>query len=66
MKGEKKGDIVIAVYSHPEHYPPTLNAIEFLSKEFKHIYVIHRNIEGFNWKYPSNVTLLSTLIPLIL
>lgn len=53
----KPKNIVIAIYNNPEYYPPTLNAIEFLSKKYDNIYVIHRNIEGFDWKYPENVYL---------
>jgi glycosyltransferase involved in cell wall biosynthesis len=55
----------MAVYSHPEHLPPTLNAIEVLSGKYDHIYVVHRSVTGFDWVYPSNVTLLSadTAIP---
>jgi glycosyltransferase involved in cell wall biosynthesis len=49
------------MYSHPEFYPPTLNAIEFLSSEFKNIYIVHRNVglNSFTWKYPDNVKLLT-------
>src|SRR4051812_8985623 len=50
--------LVIAIYSHPEYYPPTLNAITFLSGYFDTIYVVHRNITAFDWEYPPNVKLL--------
>jgi len=52
-------NLIIAIYSHPEYYPPTLNAIEQLSVYYKKIIVVHRNIEGFDWEYPSNVQLIS-------
>lgn len=51
-------NLVIAVYSHPEYYPPTLNAVEYLSRCYDNIYIVHRNVEGFDWKYPGNVQLL--------
>lgn len=50
--------LVVGVYTHPEYLPPTLNALESLSNEFDQIFVVHRNVLGFDWKYPSNVTLL--------
>lgn len=55
MKGKT---LVIGIYSHPEYYPPTLNALEYLAGIYEHVYVVHRNITGFDWKYPANVTLL--------
>lgn len=60
----RSGILIIAVYSHPEYLPPTLNAIEHLSGKFEHIYVVHRNVFGFDWVYPPNVTLLSSGKPL--
>jgi hypothetical protein len=58
MKKEKV--LVVAIYSHPEYYPPTLNAIAYLSKQYDAIYIVHRNINGFDWQYPANVKLLHT------
>jgi hypothetical protein len=60
----KPGVLVVALYSHPEYLPPTLNAIELLSREYDHIYVVHRSITGFDWVYPSNVTLLTADRPM--
>lgn len=51
-------NLVIGLYSHPEYYPPTLNALEYLSGIYDHIYIVHKNVHGFNWQYPANVTLL--------
>ncbi len=51
-------NLVIAIYSHPEYYPPTLNALEFLSKRYDTIYIVHGNITGWDWPFPSNVKLL--------
>lgn len=56
----KNNNIVIAVYSHPEFYPPTLNAIGQLAKQFDNVYVISRNVLISEWDYPSNVKLIKT------
>lgn len=52
--------IIAAVYSHPEYYPPTLNAIEQLSKHAEKIVILHRNVKSKEWKYPKNVSLRSS------
>ncbi len=54
-----KKKILIVIYSHPEYYPPTLNAIEYLSETYRDVFVLCRNYKGFDWKYPSNVKLFS-------
>ncbi len=56
----KKKTLLVVIYSHPEYYPPTLSALENLSPLYQNIYVLHRNLHGFNWKYPSNVHLIGT------
>ena len=57
----KHKNIVIAIYSPPEYYPPTLNAIEYLADVYDHLYIIHRNYdEAFDWVYPPNVSLISS------
>lgn len=48
-------NIVIAIYFHPEAYPPTLNAIGELSDCFDQVTVVHRPHLKGNWNYPSNV-----------
>ena len=54
-----KKNLVISIYSPPEYYPPTLNAIEYLSDIYEHIYVVFRNYdEEFDWIYPENVYLI--------
>ena len=56
-----KKNLVISIYSPPEYYPPTLNAIEYLSGIYEHIYVVSRNYdEQFDWIYPENVHLIQT------
>jgi len=52
--------LLIAIYSHPDYYPPTLSAVENLSSSYDNIYILHRNIHGLGWKYPPNVELLGT------
>jgi hypothetical protein len=54
-----KKNALIAVYSHPEGYPPTLNAIELLSQSFDEIVVVHRNVMMSEWTYPTNVRLVT-------
>ena len=54
-------NLIISIYSPPEYYPPTLNAIEYLSGIYEHIYVVFRNYdEEFDWIYPANVHLIQT------
>jgi hypothetical protein len=55
---ESKGNLLICIYSHPEYYPPTLNAIEYLAGVYDKIYIVHRNLTGFDWVYPANVVLI--------
>jgi hypothetical protein len=56
---QKRGNLVIAIYSHPEFYPPTLNAVQELSKQFDKIYILSRNVFKSGWDYPSNVNLIT-------
>lgn len=48
-------NILVSIYSHPEIYPPTLNAISELSDIFSTIYLVYRNNLQGNWLYPTNV-----------
>ncbi|MFY8166654.1 MAG: glycosyltransferase [Sediminibacterium sp.] len=56
----RENNIVIGVFSHPEFYPPTLNAIQELSKIFDNVYVLSRNVLVSEWDYPSNVQLVAS------
>ncbi|MDQ3846999.1 MAG: hypothetical protein M3342_23740 [Bacteroidota bacterium] len=47
--------VLIAIYSHPEFYPPTLNAIDEISKTAQEIFILSRNIKATEWKYPAQV-----------
>ncbi len=49
--------IVAAVYSHPEYYPPTLNAINQLAKKADSLSVLCRNVKQKEWNYPQNVNI---------
>lgn len=51
-------NILVCVYSHPEFYPPTLNAIRELSSIFDRITTISRNVFESDWNYPSNHQLI--------
>jgi Glycosyl transferases group 1 len=57
MKNGK--NLVVAIYSHPDYYPPTLNAIENLAGQYDSITVVPRNIIRPGWKYPGNVKLIT-------
>ena len=56
----RENSIVVAVYSHPEFYPPTLNAIQELSKQFDTVFVLSRNVMKSEWVYPKNVQLIKS------
>ena len=56
----RKNSIIIAVYSHPEFYPPTLNAIQELSKQFDTVFVLSRNVLKSEWDYPPNIQLIKS------
>ena len=51
-------NLFVAIYGHPENYPPTLNALEELSKVYDTIYVLYRPHLELNWSYPSNIILI--------
>lgn len=52
-------NMVICFYSHPEYYPPTLNALSYLAADYDNIYVVHRNYPSSGWKFPPNVHLIA-------
>lgn len=47
----------VIIYNHPELYPPTLNAIEELSRAFEKVDVVQRPNYESKWRYPDNVRL---------
>src|SRR5579864_3442393 len=60
MTSNDSNIITIAIYTHPEFYPPLLNAIDELAGEFKNLQVICRNLHASRWKYPANVQMISS------
>ncbi len=50
--------IVVVLYSHPEHFPPTLSAISSLSKMVEKITVFYRPSDPLEWPFPKNVELI--------
>jgi glycosyltransferase involved in cell wall biosynthesis len=60
VKRSSTNNLVVAIYYHPEAYPPTLNAINELSNVFDAIDIIYRpNLIG-DWKYPHNVNAIAS------
>ncbi len=51
--------ILVAIYSHVDGYPPSLNAIYHLSNIFDKIIVLERNYGRSKWEFPSNVQIVS-------
>lgn len=58
-KQKSKGNIVIAIYSHIDGYPPSLNAVHHLSQLFGHVTIVERNYGPCLWTFPSNVEIRS-------
>lgn len=53
-----KKNILISIYGQPENYPPTLNAIQIISKIFTKVYVLYKAHSEIFWDYPKNVILI--------
>ncbi len=49
--------VCIAIYSHPELFPPTLNAIDFLSNQGWEVDLVYNNQFPSTWNYHKNVRL---------
>jgi glycosyltransferase involved in cell wall biosynthesis len=49
-----KRSIGVLIYTNPDYYPATANAVELLSEHFN-IILIGRNLEPPHWEYPTNV-----------
>lgn len=49
--------ILVVLYSHPELYPPTLNAIINLADHFGEVHVLYRPQKKDEWDWPANVKL---------
>ena len=55
---QRRRKIVIAVFSHIEAYPPSLNAVHHLAEQFDEVHILHRNVMKSEWNYPSNVVVI--------
>lgn len=56
--------LIVAIYNHPELYPPTLNAIQLFSSRYEKIIIICRNnFKGSIWPFPENVKIVFTTPP---
>ncbi len=51
----KQEKILVVLYSHPELYPPTLNAIINLADHFKEVHILYAQNKADEWEWPSNV-----------
>ncbi len=51
----KERNLLMAVYSSVEYYPPSLNALTNLSVVFDKISILSRNVKKNEWNYTSNV-----------
>jgi hypothetical protein len=49
--------VLVSIYTHPEGYPPTFNAINNLSKKADHLSVLATETLDTRWNYDSNVRL---------
>jgi len=59
MNKNLRRQVLIAVYSHPEYYPPTLNSIASLSELGFDATIICNNVYQSEWEYPDGTTILS-------
>jgi glycosyltransferase involved in cell wall biosynthesis len=50
-------NIALGIYNDPEHYPPTLNAIEYLAEKGYEVHVVYLPFGKKLWNYPSKVQL---------
>jgi len=48
---------LILIYAHPEHFPPTVNAIINLSEIFDTVDIVYFPSKSDEWKWPANVQL---------
>ena len=60
MISEKTETITVVIYTHPELYPPVLNAVDELSDMFKNVRIVCRNLVKNEWGYPANVQFVSS------
>lgn len=53
-----KSRVVVSIYTDPDFYPPTINAILNLSEAFEEVVVISRTNATKDFPYPENVRLI--------
>lgn len=56
----RRRTLLIALFSHAEVYPPTLNAIFHLAPLFDEVHILVRNVWESNWQYPDNVRITTS------
>ena len=52
-----RNKILVVLYSHPELFPPTLNAVINLAEYYGEVHVLYRPHKKDEWVWPSNVHL---------
>lgn len=51
-------NVLILQYTHPEGYPPTLNAINYIAKQADKVTILSTETLATKWKYSPNVNLI--------
>lgn len=51
------GKILVVLYSHPELYPPTLNAVSSLADHYEEVHILYKPHKKDQWEWPENVHL---------
>lgn len=59
MQNKFINHVLVVIYSHPEHFPPTLNAVGELSKVAKKITLVYRPSDPLEWDFAENVELIA-------
>lgn len=52
--------VLVTVYSNPEGYPPTLNAINCIAQDCEKVFVLSRNFVRPSWEYPKNAIIVTS------
>ncbi|HVS95276.1 MAG TPA: hypothetical protein VHE54_02290 [Puia sp.] len=52
-----RSKILVVLYSHPELFPPTLNAVINLAERYGEVHLLYRPHKRDEWVWPSNVHL---------
>ena len=52
--------VIVSIYTHPEFYPPTLNAINSLAEVSEEVIVLTRNVFKGDFPFRKNVRLVTT------